>query len=88
MFGCEVVGTASLEEFGYKLSEVDAPVAPDVSSLSFEILVRKVPAVEIRPQVGIVLIEEIGLADAYSEQSGVPCKELVYFLLTVGIDVL
>ena len=68
-----------------KLGQIDAPVAPDVTSVSLTVDVFVAFLVEIAAKVGILLIEKVGGSDGYPIQLGVGCEQrgklLLHFLV-------
>ena len=66
--------------------EVDTPVAPDMSTIGFQIGVLMMLAVEIGAKIVVVLDEEIGLTDTNPEKLGVLGEEVVDLGITICID--
>ena len=58
-----------------KHREIDAPVAPDMSALGFHVLVLIPLLVEVTTEVGILLIEEIGLTNGYPIKGGLRTEQ-------------
>ena len=54
-----------LENLLSKLGEIDTPVAPDMTAFGLKIFVGVALLVEVAAEVGILLIEEVGLTYGY-----------------------
>ena len=64
------------EDFLGKHGEIDAPVAPDMSTIGFYILVFVALAVPVVTQVNGALVEEVGLTHSHPLKLGLAAKEL------------
>ena len=53
------------EQFGHKLTQIDAPITPNMPSFGLHIGVFEALTIKIMAQIGIALIEEIGATYAY-----------------------
>ena len=68
-----------------KHCKVDAPVAPDVTTVGFHIFIFIALCVPVVAQVHGALIEEISLAHAHPVQFGLAAEEAGTLLCEVGV---
>mgnify|MGYP003291120470 CR=1 FL=1 len=71
------------EEFLGEVFEVDAPVAPDVAAGGLEVGVFEAFAVEVFAELGVAVVEEVGLADGDVVEFRVVGEEGVELLVGV-----
>ena len=74
----------SLEKFWYKLSEVDSPVSPDVSTVVLEVLVWIVVVLELLYEVSVSLDEEVSVTATDPEE----LRLLAEVCSKLGVEVL
>ncbi len=79
--GAEVL----LEDFLGEHGQVDAPVAPDVTTFGLDVLVGIALRVPESTQVDGALIEEVGATHSHPVELGLAAKEASALLLELGI---
>ena len=75
-----------LEKLGNEFGEVDAPILPDMTVGSLVILVWVAIFVKFLAQIGIGLVEEVGIANGDVVERGLLGKLRGELLVVVGID--
>lgn len=73
---------------GQVFCEVYSPVAPDVSAVVLVVSEGIVFLCELFPEINVVLVKEVGIANANPEEMWLGGKEVGKFLVEVVIDIL
>ena len=68
--------------------EVDAPVAPDMTAVTFVIFILVAFRIQVFAIAGICLVQEIGIAYTYPVQSGIGLEHRAELLCHCGVDFL
>ena len=69
------------EQFGHKLTQIDAPITPNMPSFGLHIGVFEALTIKIMAQIGIALIEEIGATYAIQNSFGCFMNSVLSFSL-------
>ena len=77
-----------LKDFLGKLTQVDAPVAPDMTTIGLHIGEWIMVLGQFLSKGGIVLKEEVGVADTNPEELWLGSKQVCQLLVEVIIDLL
>ena len=68
-----------------KHGQVNAPIAPDVASVGFHILIFVALGIPVVAQIDGTLIQEVGLAHAHPVKFGLAAEQPCRLLCEVGV---
>ena len=71
-----------------KFGEIDSPISPNMSPVSFHIGIFVSLAIQFLSQSGVVLVEEIGITYANPEELWLGSKEVSQLIIHIVVDIL